>query len=63
MSESGRKVKIVKCSDHKMWYADQLGNIYDVRNEGERDFLVRAKDGYWNIVLKEDCEEVTNDAK
>ena len=58
-----RKVKIVKCSDHKMWYADQLDNIYNVKNEGERDFLVRDKNGYWNIILKEDCVEVTNYAE
>lgn len=57
------QIRITGCSSSLMWYSDQIGKVFTTINETDEDYLVKAKDGYSNIILKQDCEEVTNDAE
>jgi len=52
------KVKITKCNDRMMWYSSHVGEIYDVHRDCSKDtgeYIVRASDGYLNIIRFQDC--------
>lgn len=55
------KVKVKGYSDSLFWYANHVGEVFVTINETAEDYLVRASDGYSNIILKKDCEEVKDD--
>lgn len=55
------KVKITKCSDWMYWYHNQINEIYTVlRIEGD-DLIVRADDGFLNVLKSKDCEIIVGD--
>jgi hypothetical protein len=54
-------IKIKKCSDAMMWYADHVGEEFVCYRETEFEYITRQpvlKEGdypYLNIILKEDA--------
>ena len=60
------KVKITKCSDSLMWYSKHIGETYHVIKDYSKEsneYLVRASDGYLNIIRVYDCEIVRDTVK
>ena len=55
-------IKISNCSISDAWYADHIGESFIayrlVSVDDEPAYIVRASDGYSNIVLCKDCEEI-----
>lgn len=55
------KVKVKKCSNPIWWYAGMIGQEFDVVNELKDDYEVsRGERGVSYLILKEDCEEISN---
>lgn len=55
------KVKILKCSDSRLWYNSCINKTYEVRRIEGNLFWVRPEiDAYsgWNWLYAEDCEEI-----
>ena len=48
-------VKIEKCSRHKSWYEDLVGQWYPVYRDEGIEWETYQLDGYKNYILKEDC--------
>lgn len=49
-------IKITKCCDPMLWYNSHIGEEFaTIRLSGE-EYLVRASDGYLNIVKIGDCQ-------
>jgi len=48
-------IRILKCSDSRMWYAGMVGQDVPLLCEYETEFLSRTPSGYSNIVLKHDA--------
>jgi hypothetical protein len=57
------KIRVITCSDSLFWYANHIGKVFTTINETAEDYLVREPSGYTNIILKKDCEEVSNDGE
>lgn len=49
-------IKIIKCSDPLMWYNSHIGGEFDAYRLSGDEYLVRAPDGYSNIIKVSDCE-------
>ena len=47
-------VQIKKVYKESYWYADKIGQVFDVTDVGGEDFIVRRKNGYY--IRKEDCK-------
>lgn len=50
------KVKITNCTDPMLWYADHIGNDYEVSIETRDYYVVIASDGFNNIIYKKDAQ-------
>lgn len=50
------KIKIIKVSDSLLWYNNKIGQVFTPYREYPESYLVRATDGYSNIVYKTDSE-------
>jgi|GEM_PF-1118597 len=50
------QLKITKCSDSRMWYADMVGKTVPCLRKIEEGFLSLEPSGYVNIILKDDVE-------
>lgn len=50
------RIKITKCHDDLLWYDQYVGWVFDSYRQYEDSFLVRAIDGFSNIVYKCDAE-------
>jgi hypothetical protein len=50
------KLKIVKCDDPQMWYADKVGETVPYLETYEDENLSLEPGGFTNIVKKEDAE-------
>jgi hypothetical protein len=50
------KLKIVKCDDPQMWYADKVGSTVPYLETYEDEYLSLEDCGFTNIVKKEDAE-------
>lgn len=59
-----KKVRITKSSSDKFWYADKIGEVYEVINFTEEyGYIVRVSDmTYDGTVSHSDCEVVENDS-
>lgn len=55
------KVKIVKCSDWMYWYHNQIHEVYTVYKVYDDGYIVRADDGFLNVIRPQDCEIVVED--
>lgn len=53
-----KKLRITKCSDSRMWYANLVGATVPLLREIPEGYLSREPDGYTNIVRREDAEVV-----
>ena len=51
-------VRIESCRDSHLWYADHVGESFSLFEEDRDTFLVRAPDGYTNVVWREDAKKV-----
>jgi len=49
------RIKIIKCSNSEYWYADKIGEIYDVYDIVFGDYRVKQEVGAY-CVLNEDVE-------
>ena len=49
-------IRIAKCSDPQMWYADKIGQLVAYISETEDEYISREDAGYLNIVKKSDAE-------
>lgn len=49
-------VKITGAKDSLMWYADHIGETWEVYEDCGNEYKCRAADGYINFILKQDCE-------
>lgn len=47
-------IHIIKCNDSMMWYASFVGRSFPLLIESKDEYVVRAADGYSNIILKKD---------
>jgi hypothetical protein len=54
-------ISIERVSDPKMWYATEVGKVFDVLIKGAAEYVVRDKEGYLNVVRKEDAKEINVD--
>jgi hypothetical protein len=52
----GYYLKIVKCSDPLMWYADKVGQRAIILGENKNYYLSREDSGYVNIIKKCDAK-------
>lgn len=52
------KVKIIKCNDALMWYADKIGEEIEVIRELSDFYIAREDAGYSNIIKKCDSEKI-----
>jgi len=50
------KLKIIKCDDPQMWYADKIGKTVPYLETYEDEYLSLEPAGYKNIVKKGDAE-------
>lgn len=54
------KIKVIKCSDSRLWYSSRLNEVFDVRRIDTDCYWTKPnpEDPYagWNYVLFEDCE-------
>lgn len=51
------KVKIIKCSDPNFWYADKIGEVYEVLDlECSPDYIAAGVADDWRLVWREDYE-------
>lgn len=57
------KIMIVKCTDKLMWYRHNIGKTFNIHRELKDEYLVRADDGYLNIIKKHDCIPVQESEK
>lgn len=55
------RVIIKRCSDPFYWYADKIGCEWNVRRDCGDEYIVRASDGFLNIIKKKDCEVIENE--
>ena len=55
------KVKIIKSENQSYWYADKIGEVFEVdENFNSSNYRVILK---WNYISKSDCEIVENDTQ
>jgi hypothetical protein len=54
------RVRIINASDKAYWYAHNIGDVYNVKflDATSGEYIVRASDGYINIIKQQDCEIV-----
>lgn len=52
------QIKITKCQDSLLWYNTHIGQVFIPYREYPESYLVRATDGYSNIIYKTDCEVI-----
>jgi hypothetical protein len=57
---SNKKIHVIikKCHSDKMWYADKIGDIFEIDEITVRDYCVVGKYGYTKMILKSDAEEI-----
>ena len=55
------KVKIVKCSNWMYWYHNKIHETYRVVRAYDDGYIVRADDGFLNVIKPEDCDIVNED--
>lgn len=53
-----KAIRILKCSDTRMWYRDHIGKVVPFLREEATEYLSREPAGYTNIVKKQDAEVV-----
>lgn len=61
------KVKITKCSKDTYWYADKVGDVFEVKEceytEKYKGYKVASEPYYCNLILIDDCKEVGSELK
>ena len=50
-------ITIMGCRDPLMWYADHIGEAFEVIRFDQENYWVREPAGYLNIVKREDATE------
>ena len=53
-------VSVERVSDPKMWYATEVGKVFEVIVKGGTEYVVRDTEGYLNIIKTEDAKEVND---
>lgn len=56
--KSIKVVRITKSSDPSLWYAPYVGKLAYYLGEYYEDYVSREKEGYKNIIRKEDGEVI-----
>jgi len=56
-----RMIEITGCSDPYMWYSNYIGSVFNIIREYEGDYLVRAGDGFTNMVFKTDAKRIESE--
>jgi hypothetical protein len=51
-----QEIKVISCRDSLLWYSSSIGKAFIAYREYGDSYLVRAIDGFSNIVYKCDCE-------
>lgn len=51
---------VERASDPKMWYATEVGKVFEVLIKSATEYVVRDKEGYLNIIKKEDAKEISD---
>jgi len=53
------KVRIIKCSDSRLWYSKLINEVVLVRRIDNDTYWVRENDEFagWNWIFQNDCEE------
>ncbi len=58
MKRFSMTLKIIKCSDPHLWYADRVGEELPLIREYSDCFMSREPEGYMNVIRKSDAEVV-----
>lgn len=58
IGNSMKKLKIIKCSDPMLWYADRVGELVPYLGTWPEAYRSQEPAGYVNIVQFEDAELV-----
>ena len=53
-------VSVERASDPKMWYATEVGKVFEVVVKDSYEYVVRDTEGYLNIILREDAKEIND---
>ena len=53
-------VSVERASDPKMWYATEVGKVFEVVVKDSYEYVVRDSEGYLNIILREDAKEISD---
>ena len=53
-----KRILITGCSDSMFWYGGYIGTSWPLLLECSEEYVVKACDGYSNIVLKKDGQLV-----
>lgn len=56
-----KRLRITKCSDSLLWYADLVGQQVPLVREIPEGYLSREPGGFTNIVRKEDAQLIDED--
>lgn len=51
-------VRVESCRDAHLWYADHIGEVFSLFEEDRDSYLVRAPDGYTNVIWREDGKKM-----
>jgi len=52
------KIKILKCSQEKFWYKNNIGDVFDIEYESARDYYIKKPNGRLIGVLIVDSEKI-----
>ena len=53
-------VSVERASDPKVWYATEVGKVFEVIVKAKHEYVVRDTEGYLNIIFKEDAKEIND---
>lgn len=56
-------LKIIKCSDPQMWYAELIGDYLPFIREDGDGYWSREPAGYSNLVRREDAQVIDDEHK
>lgn len=53
-------VSVERASDPKVWYATEVGKVFEVIVKAKHEYVVRDTEGYLNVIFKEDAKEIND---
>jgi hypothetical protein len=60
MVKNGKKIKVIikKCHSEKVWYSNNIGDVFEIDEITVRDYCIVQKFGFTKMILRVDAEEI-----